>query len=185
MLAGVPIKPLARANTRLGLGPEERMALAVDMARRTISALTEAGARVMVVTDDEQVAAMASAQGTAVAPDPGGGLDGAARAIVEAAEGGGWAVIHSDLPLVTAADCRALLAAVPLGGVALSPSADGGTTAVGGTVGEFRFAYGPGSFSRHLAAAAHLPHRVVVRPGFALDVDTPEDLMRARALSAD
>ncbi len=42
----------------------------------------------------------------------------------------------------------------------------------------FQFAYGPGSFRRHLAAAIAARHSVRVRrdPLLAADIDTPDDL---------
>ena len=44
----------------------------------------------------------------------------------------------------------------------------------------FEFAYGAGSFARHVAAAerAELELRVVRDPALAFDVDVPEDLAR-------
>ena len=41
------------------------------------------------------------------------------------------------------------------------------------------FAYGPGSFHRHLAAVSGGPVRVVVATATALDLDTPDDLAAA------
>jgi len=46
----------------------------------------------------------------------------------------------------------------------------------------FRFAYGPGSFRRHVAEASRhgLAVRVVRDPDLAFDVDLPADLERLR-----
>ena len=141
----------------------------------------EAGFPVSIVTDDSGVAEWASALGTAVITEPEDeppGLDRAARAGLRhaARRTMRWAIVHADLPLLGSADLGAVAAAVPKGGVVLAPSHDGGTNVVAGDVSDFRFAYGPGSFRRHLSAAARGPVRVLVRVGLALDLDNADDL---------
>jgi len=112
-----------------------------------------------------------------------GGLDGAARAGAEAAaeRGVAWCVVHSDLPLLTAGDITAVRRLLDEGGAVLAPSRDGGTNLLAARE-PIGFRYGPRSFARHLAAAAHLPRRVIVTPGTAVELDTPADLREAAAL---
>ena len=58
---------------------------------------------------------------------------------------------------------------------------DGGTNAILAPAGSgFRSLLGRDSFVRHqeLAQAMGLPYAVCNSPGFALDLDTPEDLAR-------
>ena len=84
-------------------------------------------------------------------------------------------VIHADLPLVTADDIRALLAAAEESGRAIAPDRHGsGTNAVAVKAGQaFHFRFGPDSFERH--SIDHRPASVV-RRGLAVDVDNAEDI---------
>jgi 2-phospho-L-lactate guanylyltransferase len=95
-----------------------------------------------------------------------------------------WAVVHADLPLLTPQDLDAIRHAAGAGGrIVLSPSHNGGTSAIAGSTPTFPFRYGPGSFRRHLATVGG-DVRVVVRRGLAVDVDQPGDLAAARRLGA-
>jgi len=114
-----------------------------------------------------------------VVPDPGSGLDAAATAGIATTPAGPWAVIHGDLPLITATDLDGIAAAAE-GAVVLAPSRDGGTNLVAAS-GPFEFSYGPASFSRHLARVAARSPRVIIRVGLAVELDTPADLAAARA----
>ena len=82
-------------------------------------------------------------------------------------------ILHSDLPLLTAHDLRALIAT----DTAIAPSSDGGTSAIM-SVHEIEFAYGASSFSRHLPRLQS--PTVVARTGLLHDVDAPRDLEAAR-----
>jgi len=74
-----------------------------------------------------------------------------------------------------------ILAAAEHGVSVLAPSRTGGTNLLASRrLIEFR--YGPGSFSRHLAAFAGDDRRVIVATGTALDLDTPDDLAAAASL---
>jgi 2-phospho-L-lactate guanylyltransferase (CobY/MobA/RfbA family) len=133
----------------------------------------------LLVAGDEEVAEWALRIGFPVIPDRGRGLDDAAG------DGVGWAtesdsswlVVHSDLPLLEAAELSEALAVVTAGNTVVAPSADGGTSAIGGH-GEAVFSYGPGSFHAHLG---RYPDAVVLtRLGFLHDVDSISDLESAR-----
>ena len=80
-------------------------------------------------------------------------------------------------PLEVALTRRAVVAVVSGGGWVIAPSADGGTSALGGR-GEARFAYGRGSFRRHLGR--HPQCQVVTSPGLLHDIDSFADLESAR-----
>ena len=88
-------------------------------------------------------------------------------------------VVPADLPTLSAGDLQALLADHK-SGVTICPAAeDGGTNALLlSPPTAIPFLYGPDSAARHRAAAeaAGLPVRVMNIPGFARDVDSPEDL---------
>jgi 2-phospho-L-lactate guanylyltransferase len=88
-------------------------------------------------------------------------------------------VVPADLPTLSAGDVQALLADHK-GGVTICPAAaDGGTNALLlSPPTAIPFLYGPDSAARHRAAAeaASVPVRVLSIPGFARDVDSPEDV---------
>ena len=181
VLAALPLKPFAAAKGRLDglLGPEARSSLARATAERVAAACREASAHTAVVTGDPGVARWAERLGLEVIAElAGGGLNGAAAAA--AAEAGrrglAWCIVHADLPLLTPAGVAAVAGAAGPGRAALAPSRDGGTNLFA-AASPLEFAYGPGSFTRHLAAAGHLQVRVVVTVGTSLDLDTPEDLL--------
>ena len=114
-------------------------------------------------------------------PDPGGGQGAAVRAGLEVAAlaAGGTGpllVVNADLPCVTPRDLLALAGAVPPGGLALAPGADGTTNALAfATLGLFVPVYGPGSAERFAALG---PSRRVEAPNLMDDVDTVADLER-------
>lgn len=172
------MKAFAQAKVRLApaLPAASRAGLARSMAA---SVLRAAGALpVAVVCDDAEVAAWAADQGATVVWAPGRGLDGAVADGVRALAARGAArviVAHADLPLATE---LAWVARFP--GVTVVPDRrDEGTNVICVPARPpFPFAYGPGSFSRHVAAALALglPLRVVREPRLGRDVDVPGDL---------
>lgn len=181
-VVGLPIRSWRGANQRLAqrLNPAARRALAEAMASRTARTAEEAGGRLLVVSSAPQVLQWAADNGRRAIPEPEeGGLNGAARAVAEFAvrRGRPWLILHSDLPCLTAEEAAGAIRAVREGKRVLAPSYDGGTSALGGT-GPGYFAYGPGSFHRHLRAGP--PPLVLVRFGFLLDMDSPADLEAAR-----
>jgi 2-phospho-L-lactate guanylyltransferase len=177
-VVGIPIKPFGIAKARLGpaLDASARAAMGMAIGAHTARTVAESGATPAIVTADDGVARWARSHGWAViAEPPGGGLDGAAAAVVDMAIPGTWAVLHADLPTLTVDD---LVAAWPhtLSAGVIAPSRDGGTVLVGGSR-RIEFSYGRGSFQRHLRRMPDAT--IVVRPGLALDLDTPADLAAA------
>jgi 2-phospho-L-lactate/phosphoenolpyruvate guanylyltransferase len=86
-------------------------------------------------------------------------------------------VVNADLPCVQPDDLRALLEAVPPGGIALVPATDGTTNALAlADAALFEPLYGAGSAERFLALAARVV--TVEHPNLAHDVDTLDDLRR-------
>ena len=178
----IPIRGFEAGKSRLGsrLDPARRADLLRAMAENVVAA---AGAMpVAVVSNAREVRRWAAALGLTILDDPGT-LD------LAAAAGLGWAgasgfgrvvVAHADLPLATslapmAADGRRPVAmAVPCHRDDGTPVLSLPTAATG-----FVFAYGPGSFRRHAAAAraAGLAFRVRRDDQLGRDVDAPEDLV--------
>jgi 2-phospho-L-lactate guanylyltransferase len=174
----VPVKAFAQAKVRLApaMSPAERAALARQMATQVVS--SAAGLAVSVVCDDEDVAAWAQGLGARVIWEPGQGLNRAVQHGVAClgAEGVGLVVVAAgDLPLAT--DLR-WVARFP--GVTLVPDRrhDGTNVIAVPPAAGFSFAYGPGSFHRHLEEARRLgaPVRVVHSSPLGWDVDVPDDL---------
>lgn len=179
-IIAVPIKPFGLAKARLAssFDGEQRAALGLATATRTVTAILDALGKVSVVTADEEVMEWAGRLGASVIAEPIGrrsGLNGAAREVVATAGGATWMIIHADLPLVAASDIRIAWAYAHDGEFVLAPSHNGGTSVIAGTESDFPFSYGPGSFHRHLAATRHLPVRILTRLGFLLDLDDPTD----------
>lgn len=173
MLVGVPVKPFGVAKARLApvLDATERSRLGVAIAARTLALADKVG-RSAVVTGDVGVGRWARGLGHAVIWELPGGLDGAAQALVRAAGAGPWLMVHADLPRLSEQDLVDAITALRSHGAVIAPSSDGGTSLIGGT-GPIGFSFGQGSFRRHLAAMPRAA--VLVRPGLALDLDTPGD----------
>ena len=86
-------------------------------------------------------------------------------------------MVHTDLPLLTVSELEDLNQALSENGIVIAPSADGGTSALGAS-GPADFAYGPGSFHRHLGSFPAAS--ILARPGLLHDIDTFADLESAR-----
>lgn len=186
MLIAIPVKPFGVAKARLSpvLNAAARSRLGRAVAAHTVGAALLSGERVVVVTGDDGVAAWARELGAGVVREAvGGGLDGAARAAVASAGEGDWLILHADLPGVSPPDIAAALHLRHSADYVIAPSYDGGTSLIAGR-GPFAFAYGPGSFHRHLRSAQGRA-RALIRTGLALDLDTPRDLALAGALFAE
>jgi len=179
--AVMPLRSFGGLTRLAGALPaDRRTTLMLRLAGRTAGALRGAGGDVVVVTGDSAVREWASQQSFRVVNEPEPtGLDAAAAAGLDAVRGP-WMVVHADLPLITGEDVAAAQRALASEGHVLAPSHDGGTSLVGGSSPAFPFAYGVGSFRRHLAAAPAAT--VLIRRGLALDLDRVSDLRALRAL---
>jgi 2-phospho-L-lactate guanylyltransferase len=178
----VPLRAFAAGKARLAgrLDEDARAALGRRMADRVVAAA--AGFDVAVVSNAPDVQDWAAGLGLTLLADPGS-LDAAATVGVQWAAGAGFgrvAVVHADLPRA-----RSLNPVVRDGALAIVTIVpchrDDGTPVISVPLplpDTFRFAYGPGSFRRHVVIArqAGLAVRVVRDPDLGFDVDVPEDL---------
>lgn len=193
----VPVRSFDGALSRLAsvLDRPRRRDLMRELAGRVVAAARPHP--VHVVTSDPEVAEWAGTVGAAAmrvdesGPAPvkrlaaaaaaaeGGepGLTASVTAAVERLAGAGVqraVVAHADLPLV-----ESLEASVGPG-LTIAPDRhrDGSNVVCVPAAAGFRFAYGPGSFQRHLTEAGRLglPVTVVDDPALAWDLDHPEDL---------
>jgi len=174
----IPVKAFADAKARLApaLDPPERAALARSMATTVLRAA--APLNVWVVCDDDAVAGWATQAGADVLWKPGRGLNGAvAEGVADLARRGVARVIvvHADLP-----HARDLTHLADRSGITLVPDRrdDGTNVIVLPTDSGFEFAYGPGSFGRHVDEAHRRSDLVHVEHDERLgwDVDVPADL---------
>ena len=182
----MPVKLLGAAKSRLsGLGPA-RAELALALALDTVAAATRTrGVRgVLVVTDDERVAAALAHHGARSIPDiPAAGLNAALRHGVAQLRGDGpVAALTADLPALRPAELEAALAECAKHRLAFVPDAEGsGTTMLAArSAADFQPHFGPGSAAAHRAvgAVAVAGHLMSLRQ----DVDTLAGLDTARAL---
>jgi 2-phospho-L-lactate guanylyltransferase len=181
----VPIRSFSGSKQRLAtvMDEQERRALTERLAATALAACRHH--LTAVVTSDTEVARLASEHGAIVIADPGS-LDDAANA------GRAWArtqqvarivVLHADLPFVDRIDVLTDPGHARIAVIVPDQRSDG-TPALSVPVDSaFEFAYGPGSFARHLssAEAAGLSVRIMRDAGLGFDVDLPEDLTAMHA----
>ncbi len=194
----IPVKRLDSALQRLAgvLDRDERRSLQAAMLNDVLAATAAFSDRVVVVTADKLVAALARDHGARVAPDsdPPAGIDAAvARGLGAIQAHSAALVLMGDLPCASAGDLRQVEVAHPGGrGIVCAVSRDGtGTNAMLLRPADvIAPSFGVGSLARHVSAAARVnaESTLVTAPGLMLDIDTPEDLValvrRAASTSA-
>ncbi|EKX66107.1 2-phospho-L-lactate guanylyltransferase [Streptomyces ipomoeae] len=192
----VPLKPLARAKSRLSDTADDRVrpGLALAFAQDTVAAALTCPAvgGVVVVTDDHVAGRELAALGARVVPDdprsdPANGLNAALRhgaALVRAAHPRSpMAALNADLPALRSAELtRVLEAAAEFPRAFLADVAGTGTTLLAAAPGRaLRPAFGPDSRLRHhRSGATELALDSV--DSVRQDVDTGEDLRAALTL---
>jgi 2-phospho-L-lactate guanylyltransferase len=171
----VPFSGL-KGKSRLGRLPRQaRTALALAMLGDVVDACRAVGPTFVVAPAGTNIVSATFVR------DPGGGQGAAVRAGLEAARAAAGSVapllvVNADLPCVTARDLLGLAGAMPPGGLAVAPAADGTTNALAlASSAVFAPVYGPGSADRFAALA---PSRRVEAPNLMDDVDTLADLER-------
>ncbi len=184
----VPVKPPAFAKSRLrDLGDQARRDLATAFAVDTVSAAVACPVvdRVLVVTDDHELARGLADLGVEVLPDGttddlNGTLRLAAAEMARRRPDLHLVALCADLPALRPDELTLALAAAQGPGMAFVADADGvGTTAVvAADLDAFRPAFGPGSRQRHLDAGACEVEGVDV-PSLRRDVDDRDSLAEA------
>jgi 2-phospho-L-lactate guanylyltransferase len=178
----IPIRAFSVGKARLSgtLEPAPRAELAEWMADQVLAAA--APLPIVVVSSAEDVRAWGARRRVTVLDDPGS-LDQAAVAGSAWCAGHGLVraiVAHADLPHAPAGGLARFAADDALPIVSIVPChRDDGTPVISvPTSAAFPFAYGPGSFRRHVAIAheAGLAVRVVRDTALGFDVDVPADL---------
>jgi 2-phospho-L-lactate/phosphoenolpyruvate guanylyltransferase len=193
----VPVKNLAQAKQRLSpmLSEDERVELAQAMCEDVLETLANWTGRpeIAVVTGDKFAFDAASYFGfQIIGDDSNPGETGAiemATAICLDRGMKSTLVIPADVPLIEVAELQKIKDNAPIPGSLLVPdAARRGTNAVWRSPADlFPLRFGNDSFLPHLTAAQATEHPCVVLklPGFALDVDRPEDLAELAAAQGE
>ncbi|MEU4657891.1 2-phospho-L-lactate guanylyltransferase [Streptomyces sp. NPDC023723] len=188
----VPVKPLARAKSRLSdtaddaVRPDLALAFALDTVAAALAC--PAVADVAVVTDDPRAGRELAALGAGiVADEPGGGLNAAlahaATAVRAARPGTVVAALNADLPALRPAELTRVLNAAAQFPRSFLPDAAGiGTTLLAAAPGVgLRPVFGPDSRRAHRTSGA-VELRLTAVDSVRQDVDTGADLRAALAL---
>lgn len=192
----VPVKPLVRAKSRLAdvLTSQERENLSFKMLFRTIEVLKSCQAidDVLVISRDTRVLAMVRTVDVHTVQESGQPElnDALTRATSLLQSWGVEAtlVIPADIPLISEEDIEQIVHLGRYrGSVVASPDmAENGTNALFiHPPGLIEFAYGEGSFHRHVNATREVDAilHVYESDRIRLDVDTPEDLIQYSELA--
>lgn len=186
----VPVKDLRQAKERLSslLSPAQRRRLALAMLDDVLASLSAAVEleRIALVTGDQKILSMAKRRGfTAI--DEGGtrGLSGAVQLGVQACQRQGarsLVVVPGDIPLITPEDVDCVMRSGADYEVVIVPSwnSRGTNTILLRPPNALELRFGSWSFFPHVKQAkrAGLSYKVLRLPRIALDVDTPDDVMR-------
>ncbi|MCX4670267.1 2-phospho-L-lactate guanylyltransferase [Streptomyces sp. NBC_01381] len=188
----IPLKPLARAKSRLAdtAGDRLRPGLALAFAQDTVAAATACAAvrDVVVITDDGHAGRELAALGARIVRDePPGGLNAAlahgASAVRAERPAAAVAALNADLPALRPAELARVLDGAAQFPRAFLPDAAGiGTTLLSAAPGtELRPAFGTASRSRHATSGA-VELLLAGVDSVRQDVDTGDDLRAALAL---
>lgn len=183
----VPVKPLAQAKSRLVpvLSAPQRTELLRAMLADVLSGLSRAEtlAGIAVITADTELAALAHGFGAVLIAEPQvSGLNVAVAAGVAGLRRRDVArvlVLPADIPLLRAAEVDNIVRAGEHEQrtlVVASHNLDGTNGLLVHLDDPPDFAFGPGSFQRHLRSSRGQEAARMPAPSFELDIDTPGDL---------
>lgn len=183
--AVVPVKSFALAKSRLDhLPPADRIDFARSLVHHVLAVLADVElAGVVVITNGDDAALLACELGAEVVRDPeSSGLGSVVdAALAHAARSSAAAlVVMADLPRLTAAEVRALIALMHTHQVVIAPDTqDLGVNALGLRPPDLvPTCFGhPDSFARHTALFGRrgIDYAVHRAPGLGLDIDVPAD----------
>ncbi len=185
-VATLPIRSLHDGKQRLAsrLSPEQRGQIIMRLCLAVAGALRESGVVDMISLVSGDDAALAFGESIGLVPL----WEGQANLNAALRTAGHWAqeaeahlIVLPDLPLLQAADVRAVVGAAPeTPGVVICPDRMrmGTNLLLMRPSGVIAPSFGPESFQRHLHAAklARIAVVTVDSPGTRWDIDTPDDL---------
>lgn len=192
----IPVKPLRLAKSRLSevMTPEERQTFAESLLRHVLGvvrSVPQVGGT-LVISRDNRVLSIAREYGANTVQESGNpelntALTRATQVI------GGWRctavlVLPADLPLISAEDITAIIdlgREEPSVVIATDRNEDGTNALFMRPPGLIPYAYGPGSYRRHIdiAAQAGVTVQVYHSTRLQLDIDLPEDIERYSRLT--
>ena len=193
--AAVPIKSFDKAKKRLAgmLTARERRALMLAMAKDVLTALSKSrrlGGILIVSRSPEATTLAASFGAETFAESSGtnlpGALEEAADHLANHHRADGIFVIPADVPLISAAEIDDLLERHE----AVTVLPDGNRIGTNGLICSppraITFVFDGKSFAPHVQGAVDAGYepRIVSDSGFALDIDTPDDLARVLQFGA-
>lgn len=184
----IPVRSFTRGKSRLAgaLDADAHETFVRELADRAADAAQSRAT--VVVSSAAEVVEWAATRLLPVIADRGS-LDAAAH------DGRAWAaargcarvvVVHADLPDITTLDAVTGDGGAPVAVIVPCHRGDGTPVLSLPVRAPFEFAYGAGSFERHVAAAERvgLTVRIVRDPGLGFDVDGPDDLAAVLARRA-
>lgn len=194
----IPLKPLTSAKSRLAasLAPEQRQKLAEGFFRRVLDVTRSVThlAGTLVISRDPKALAIAREYGARTVQETGAGeLNAAltkATGLVAHWRGKGVLILPADLPLINADDITTMIdmgREVNSVVIATDRNADGTNALLVKPVGLIEYAYGAGSFERHVARArlAGAAVHCYESERLALDIDMPDDLALYERLATE
>ena len=185
----VPVKPLNQAKTRLSqvLSPEERQHLAETMLRHVLSVVQHVPQLMgtLVISRDNKALTIAREYGARTVQESGAPeLNAAlmrATQVISRLNGSAILILPADLPLIVQEDVQGIIHMgenEPSVVIATDQHQDGTNALFIRPPGLIEYAYGPGSFRRHLDKAREVGAEVQVYQSerLSLDIDMPSDL---------
>lgn len=179
-VAVVPLNARPLRKSRLGpeLTPEQRVGISELLFGHVVACVGRCPeiARAIILSPADP-----GVSGLEWCPDHGRGLNVELTRLRGELRERAMLVVHADLPFLCPDDLGALIGAAERAGCALAPDRYGkGTTAMALMPDvDFRFAFGPGSFSAHREVVPEAA--IVARRGLAHDIDFTEDIVDAMA----
>jgi 2-phospho-L-lactate guanylyltransferase len=194
----IPVKPLKLAKSRLAavISPDQRQEFAQALLRRTLEVVQNVPqvTGTLVISRDTKVLAIARDYKAFTVMESGAPeLNAAlmrATQVISGWHGDSVLVLPSDLPLLTSEDISAM---IDLGKdyhsmvIATDQNEDGTNALMTTPPGLIQYAYGSGSYQRHiaLAKAAGVSIKFYHSERLLLDVDLPEDLEKYMKMSVN
>jgi 2-phospho-L-lactate guanylyltransferase len=194
----IPVKPLRLAKSRLAkvLTPDERQQLAEVLLRHVLQTVNNVPevTGTLVISRDNRVLTIAREYKARTVQETGNPeLNAAllrAAKIIESWGSDSILILPADLPVINAEDVSAIIKLgkknFPSVVIATDRIEDGTNALFVRPPGCIGYAYGPGSFQRHMALAKEASAHIEVYHSERLqfDIDMPEDLQRYYQLTA-
>ncbi|MBA3871929.1 MAG: 2-phospho-L-lactate guanylyltransferase [Anaerolineae bacterium] len=185
----VPVKPLNQAKTRLSqvLSPEERQHLAETMLRHVLGVVQHVPQLMgtLVISRDNKALSIAREYGARTVQESGAPeLNAAlmrATQVISRLNGSAILILPADLPLIIQEDVQGIIRMgedEPSVVISTDKHQDGTNAMFIRPPGLFDYAYGPGSFRRHIDKAREVGAEVHIYESerLSLDIDMPADL---------